>query len=35
MSSHRFDKNITELKKYFSRVIDWVSSVFVDVESEM
>src|SRR3990167_3469228 len=35
MSSHRFDKNITELKKYFSSVIDWVSDVFVDVESEM
>jgi Protein of unknown function DUF262 len=35
MSSHRFDKNITELKKYFSSVIDWVSSVFTDVESEM
>ncbi|NQT29709.1 MAG: DUF262 domain-containing protein [Candidatus Saganbacteria bacterium] len=35
MSSHRFDKNITELKKYFNSVIDWVSSVFVDVESEM
>ncbi len=35
MSSHRFEKNITELKKYFSSVIDWVSGVFVDVESEM
>ena len=35
MSRHRFDKNITELKKYFSSVIDWVSSVFIDVESEM
>jgi 5-methylcytosine-specific restriction endonuclease McrA len=35
MSSHRFDKNINELKKYFSSVIDWVSSVFIDVESEM
>jgi hypothetical protein len=35
MSSHRFDKNITELKKYFSSVIDWVSTVFIDVESEM
>ncbi len=35
MSSHRFDKNITELKKYFNSVIDWVSSVFIDVESEM
>jgi hypothetical protein len=35
MSSHRFDKNITELKKYFGGVIDWVSSVFIDVGSEM
>jgi len=35
MSSHRFDKNITELKKYYSSVIDWVSTVFTDVESEM
>lgn len=35
MSHHRFDKNITELKKYFNSVIDWVSSVFIDVESEM
>src|SRR3989339_1633552 len=35
MSSHRSDKNITELKKYFSSVIDWVSNVFTDVESEM
>ena len=35
MSSHRLDKNITELKNYFSSVIDWVSSVFIDVESEM
>jgi hypothetical protein len=35
MSSHRFEKNITELKKYFSSVIDWVSTVFTDVESEM
>src|SRR3989338_508812 len=35
MSSHRNEKNITELKKYFSSVIDWVSSVFTDVESEM
>jgi len=35
MSHHRFDKNITELKKYFNSVIDWVSSVFTDVESEM
>jgi hypothetical protein len=35
MSSHRFDKNITELKNYFTSVIDWVSTVFADVESEM
>ena len=35
MSRHRYDKKITELKTYFNSVIDWVSSVFVDVESEM
>lgn len=35
MSHHRSDKNIDELKKYFNSVIDWVSSVFTDVESEM
>ncbi len=35
MSIHRNDKNINELKKYFNSVIDWVSSVFIDVESEM
>lgn len=35
MSRHRFDKNINELKKYFNSVIDWASSVFTDVESEM
>ena len=35
MSKHRFDTNITELKNYFTSVIDWVSTVFTDVESEM
>lgn len=35
MSRHRFDKNITELKTYFNTVIDWVSSIFTDVETEM
>ncbi len=35
MSRHRFDDNITELKRYFNTVIDWVSSVFIDVKSEM
>lgn len=35
MSKHRTDDNITELKTYFNSVIDWVSSVFSDVENEM
>jgi hypothetical protein len=35
MSRHRFDNNITELRDYFTSVIDWVSTVFIDVESEM
>ncbi len=35
MSQHRKDENINELKTYFNSVIDWVSSVFTDVESEM
>lgn len=35
MSSHRDKNNITELKTYFNSVIDWISSVFTDVEREM
>ena len=35
MSLHRYDDNIHELKTYFNSVIDWISSVFMDVESEM
>jgi len=35
MSRHRFDKDINELKRYFNSVIDWVSSVFTGVESEI
>lgn len=35
MSRHRYETNISELKAYFNSVIDWVSAVFVDVESEM
>jgi 5-methylcytosine-specific restriction endonuclease McrA len=35
MSRHRKDTNISELENYFNSVIDWVSSVFVDVEAEM
>ncbi|MCX7022072.1 MAG: DUF262 domain-containing protein, partial [bacterium] len=35
MSQHRNNNNINQLKTYFNSVIDWVSSVFRDVESEM
>ncbi len=35
MTKHRFDKNINEVKKYFTSVIDWVSTTFSDVEPEM
>lgn len=35
MSKHRQDTDITELKTYFTSVIDWISGVFTDVESEM
>lgn len=35
MSAHRFDTDISELKTYFNAVIDWISSVFKDVETEM
>jgi Protein of unknown function DUF262/HNH endonuclease len=35
MSAHRNDKNINQLKAYFNAVIDWVSTVFTEVRSEM
>jgi hypothetical protein len=35
MSQHRYDANINQLKLYFNSVIDWVSTVFIDVENEM
>lgn len=35
MSTHRYDNDINELKAYFTSVIDWISSVFTDVEKEM
>ncbi len=35
MSQHRFDADITELKTYFNSVIDWITSVFTDVENTM
>lgn len=35
MSSHRHSQSIDELKAYFNSVLDWVSTVFSDVEKEM
>ena len=35
MSQHRRDTNIDELKQYFNCVIDWICSVFSEVENEM
>jgi hypothetical protein len=35
MSAHRFDVSIKPVKTYFNSVLDWVSSVFTDVEKEM
>ncbi len=35
MSKHRNDNNIVELKSHFDKVINWVSSIFTDVHSEM
>lgn len=35
MSTHRFDDNISEIKTYFESVIDWASTVFMDVKKEM
>jgi len=35
MAAHRFDNNINELKTYYTTVIDWISTVFRDVKSEM
>lgn len=35
MSQHRRDTDINEVKTYFNSVIDWVSSVFNEVYSEM
>lgn len=35
MNAHRNEGNINELKTYFNSVIDWVSTVFIDVRKEM
>ena len=35
MSQHRFDDNIQELTTYFNSVLDWVTTVFTEVEPKM
>ena len=35
MAKHRNDRDIKAVKTYFTTVIDWVSSVFTEVEKEM
>jgi hypothetical protein len=35
MGTHRKDANINELVTYFNSVIDWVSTIFEEVEKEM
>lgn len=35
MSKHRHDRDVNDLKVYFDGVLDWISGVFTDVESEM
>ena len=35
MSTHRLDTNIDEVRTHFEQVIDWVDTIFLDVESEM
>lgn len=35
MADHRYDDNINELTSYFNDVINWVSTIFIDVKDEM
>jgi len=35
MSQHRQERDISEVKNHFNAVINWISTVFTDVESEM
>lgn len=35
MNTHRYDNSIAEVETYFNTVLDWISSVFSSVESEM
>jgi hypothetical protein len=35
MSKHRYDRDVNDLKAHFNTVIEWISRVFIDVESGM
>ncbi|MBE6324036.1 MAG: DUF262 domain-containing protein [Bacteroidales bacterium] len=35
MSQHRHDSNINGLLNYFNSVIEWIESIFIDIEDEM
>jgi hypothetical protein len=35
MAARRRENNISELRTYFTSVIDWISGIFRDIESEM
>lgn len=35
LAAHRYDTGIDGLKKYFTSVIDWIDSVFVELRKEM
>lgn len=35
MSEHRYDNNVEELNTYFNTVIEWVSTVFISIDSSM
>ena len=35
MSAHRTSSDISEVKAYFNGVINWITTVFADIESEM
>lgn len=35
MSAHRHDNNINHLNNYFDSVMDWITTVFIDIDSSM
>lgn len=35
MSKHRYDDNINELKTYFNTILDWVTTIFIDLDNSM